>query len=84
LTLPCLRTPARNGLALSLSLWLDSCLTTTTNSLLSRFHAQQVITLTDCTAATSQEGQDGATKGTFGMFSKPMTAEEFNAELSVK
>jgi len=44
----------------------------------------QVITLTDCTAATSQEGQDGATKGTFGMFSKPMTAEEFNAELSVK
>ena len=41
-----------------------------------------VITITDCCAATSQEGQDGATKGTFGMFSKPMTAEEFKAELN--
>merc|ERR1712060_626629 len=42
-----------------------------------------VVTLTDCTATTSAEGQKAATEGTFGMFSKPMTAEEiiiqFNA-----
>jgi len=36
-----------------------------------------VITLVDCTAATSPEGQKAATEGTFGMFSKPMTAENF-------
>ena len=41
-----------------------------------------MITITDCMAATSQEGQDAATKGTFGMFSKSMTADEFKAELS--
>jgi len=37
-----------------------------------------VVTLTDCMAATSEEGHVAATKGTFGMFSKPMTAEEFS------
>jgi len=36
-----------------------------------------VITLTDCTATTSTEGQRGAIEGTYGMFSKPMTADEF-------
>merc|ERR1712087_873653 len=36
-----------------------------------------VITLTDCTATTSAEGHQGATEGTYGMFSKPMTADEF-------
>ena len=36
-----------------------------------------VITLTDCCASTSSEGQAAATKGTFGMFSKPMTKDEF-------
>jgi nicotinamidase-related amidase len=41
-----------------------------------------VITLTDVCAATSEEGQKGATEGTFGMFSKTMTAEEFKAEIS--
>ena len=35
------------------------------------------ITLTDCCATTSAEGQAGATEGTFGMFSSPMTGEEF-------
>ena len=35
------------------------------------------ITLTDCCATTSAEGQIGATEGTFGMFSSPMTGEEF-------
>ena len=35
------------------------------------------ITLTDCCATTSAEGQRGATEGTFGMFSSPMTGEEF-------
>jgi len=40
-----------------------------------------VITLTDCTATTSAEGHQGATEGTFGMFSKPMTADEFGQVL---
>jgi len=40
-----------------------------------------VITLTDCCATTSEEGQKGATGGTFGMFSTPMTADEFLAKL---
>merc|ERR1711988_2087727 len=40
-----------------------------------------VVTITDCMAATSPEGQDGATKGTFGMFSAPMTKDEFLAKL---
>jgi len=40
-----------------------------------------VITLTDCTATTSAEGQKGATEGTYGMFSKPMTAADFCATL---
>ena len=35
------------------------------------------VTLTDCCATTSAEGQAGATEGTFGMFSSPMTGEEF-------
>jgi len=39
------------------------------------------VTLTDCCATTSAEGQKGAAEGTFGMFSKPMTAEAFTAEL---
>ena len=30
-----------------------------------------------CCATTSAEGQTGATEGTFGMFSSPMTGEEF-------
>jgi nicotinamidase-related amidase len=41
-----------------------------------------VITLSDCCAATSQEGHDGATKGTFGMFSSPMSAAEFGETLA--
>merc|ERR1712232_440039 len=40
-----------------------------------------VVTLTDCTATTSPEGQKGATEGTYGMFSKPMTAADFCAIL---
>merc|ERR1719389_590677 len=36
-----------------------------------------VLTITDCCATTSVEGQKGATEGTFGMFSLPMTAEDF-------
>ena len=35
------------------------------------------ITLTDCCATTSAEGHRSATEGTFGMFSSPMTGEEF-------
>lgn len=38
-----------------------------------------VITLTDCTAATSSEGQNASTAGTYGMFSAPMKADEFKA-----
>lgn len=41
-----------------------------------------VITLTDCCATTSEDGQKGAAEGTFGMFSKPMTAEDFTKELN--
>jgi len=40
-----------------------------------------VITITDGCATTSPEGQKGATEGTFGMFSLPMTAEDFCAKL---
>merc|ERR1719379_1688089 len=40
-----------------------------------------VITLTDCTATTSDEGQTAATTGTYGMFSAPMTSDEFKAKL---
>merc|ERR1712217_903247 len=41
-----------------------------------------VVTLTDCCATTSIDAHDGAAKGTFGMFSNPMTAGEFTAELN--
>ena len=42
-----------------------------------------VITLTDCTAATSAAGQEGAAgpNGTFGMFSTPMAADDFKPQL---
>ena len=39
------------------------------------------VTLTDCCATTSAEGQAGATGGTFGMCSDPMTADDFVAKL---
>ena len=39
------------------------------------------VTLTDCCATTSAEDQAGATGGTFGMFSDPMTADDFVAKL---
>jgi len=41
-----------------------------------------VVTLTDCTATTSPEAQKAATEGTFGMFSTPMTKDEFLSKLS--
>lgn len=41
----------------------------------------QVVTLSDCVAATSVEEHDNALKYDFPMFSKPMTAAEFTAEL---
>merc|ERR1712070_583282 len=43
-----------------------------------------VITVTDCCATTSEEGQKVATTGTFGMFSVPMSAEEFSPKLTTK
>lgn len=39
-----------------------------------------VITLTDCCATTDDEGQN-VTKGSYGMFSTPMTATDFMAKL---
>jgi len=42
-----------------------------------------VITLTDATATTAEEGQSAATGGTFGMFSTPMTVAEFEEKLSL-
>jgi len=40
-----------------------------------------VITLTDCCATTSEDGQKAATGGTFGMFSTPMSADDFKAKM---
>jgi len=40
-----------------------------------------VITVTDCCATLSEEGQKAATEGTFGMFSAPHTAEELTPKL---
>ena len=39
-------------------------------------HGFDVITLTDCCAATSQEAHDNAIKMDYPMFSKPMTSKE--------
>lgn len=44
-------------------------------------HGFEVITLVDCTAATSQEEYDNAIKYDFQMFSKPMPSSEFLAHL---
>jgi nicotinamidase-related amidase len=41
----------------------------------------EVVTLTDCVAATSTEEHHNAIKYDFPMFSKPMTSKEFIAEL---
>ena len=41
-----------------------------------------VITLKDCTGATSMEAQKAAADGTYGMFSSPMTKDEFIAKLA--
>jgi nicotinamidase-related amidase len=46
--------------------------------------AFNVITLTDCTATTSKEGQKAAVEGTYGMFSTPMSAAEFMVKLEVQ
>jgi nicotinamidase-related amidase len=43
-----------------------------------------VITLTDCTAATSKEGQAAAVQGTFGMFSAPMGSADFISKLEAQ
>ena len=43
-----------------------------------------VITLKDCTGATSMEAQKAAADGTYGMFSSPMTKDEFIAKLTSK
>lgn len=45
-------------------------------------HGFEVITLSDCTAATSQEEHDNALKYDYPMFSKPMDAESFLSLLS--
>merc|ERR1712072_262258 len=36
-----------------------------------------VVTLTDCCATTSEDGQKAAVDGTFGMFSSPMASSTF-------
>jgi len=41
-----------------------------------------VVTLTDCTATTSADGQKGATEGTYSLFSSPMTKDDFVAKIS--
>ena len=42
----------------------------------------QVITLIDCVATMTEEGQKQATTGTFGWFSSPMTSDEFKEKLA--
>ena len=44
----------------------------------------QVITLTDCVAATSMEEQNSALRFDYPMFSVPMTADEFVSELNTQ
>ena len=44
-------------------------------------HGYQVITLSDCIAATSPEEHDNALKYDYPMFSQPMDADRFIAEL---
>merc|ERR1719263_562752 len=41
-----------------------------------------VVTLTDACATTSEEGHAAATGGTFGMFSSPMSAADFQTKLA--
>ena len=41
----------------------------------------EVVTPSDCVAATSVEEHDNALKFDYPMFSKPMTADEFTKEL---
>merc|ERR1712178_658600 len=40
-----------------------------------------VVTLTDCCATQTADGRKGATEGTFGLFSTPMTKDEFVGKL---
>jgi nicotinamidase-related amidase len=42
----------------------------------------QVVTLSDCVAATSEEEHDNAIRFDFPMFSQPMSAEEFAGSLA--
>jgi nicotinamidase-related amidase len=42
----------------------------------------EVVTLTDCVAATSQEEHDNAIRFDYPMFSKPMTGKDFAASLA--
>ena len=42
----------------------------------------EVVTLTDCTAATSEDEHANAIKYDYPMFSKPMTGEEFAGQLA--
>lgn len=44
-------------------------------------HGFEVITLTDCVAATSPEAHDNAIQHDYPMFSKPMSASEFISQL---
>ena len=44
-------------------------------------HGYEVITLSDCLAATSVEEHENALKYDFPMFSKPMASADFIAEL---
>jgi nicotinamidase-related amidase len=45
-------------------------------------HGYQVVTLTDCMAATSPEEHDNAIAYDFPMFSKPTTSQDFIGELA--
>jgi nicotinamidase-related amidase len=44
----------------------------------------QVVTLSDCVAATSPEEHENAIRFDYPMFSRPMSAEEFTADLAAR
>jgi hypothetical protein len=43
-----------------------------------------VVTLSDCVAATSPEEHENAIRFDYPMFSRPMSAEEFTADLAAR
>jgi ureidoacrylate peracid hydrolase len=73
-----LRSKGITGIALG-GFLTNCCVESTMRSAYERGY--EVVTLTDCVAATSAEEHDNAIKYDYPMFSKPMTSGEFTAAL---